>query len=134
MSPQGRREAGSGRRPETSGGPETPVGPGDPPGPPGTPVRDPGAQPERTWFAWRRTTLAFAVAAALAARSALRDATAVPVLAACLGALAWLALLVTAHRRIGALSGTRPAAMGAREVGGVLVPVLVLIIVGVMTL
>ncbi|WP_405803123.1 DUF202 domain-containing protein [Streptomyces sp. NBC_01187] len=101
---------------------------------PGDPVRDPGAQPERTWFAWRRTTLAFAVAAALAARSALRDGTTVAVLAACLGALAWLAMLMTAHRRIGALSSARPAAMGARELGGVLLPVLVLIVVGVMTL
>ena len=136
MSPRGRGETESGHGPAGPGGPEAPGGPSGPDTPDrSVPLgRDPGAQPERTWFAWRRTTLTFAVAVALAARSTLRDGTAATVLAACVGALAWLALLVTAHRRIGALSVPRPAAMGARELGGVLLPVLVLIVVGVMTL
>lgn len=65
----------------------------------------PGAQPERTRLAWRRTTLAFTVAAALAVRSAIYDPGPVAYGAAALGALAWLGFLVVAHRRIGALTG-----------------------------
>lgn len=103
-------------------------------GTPGRPARDPGAQPERTWFAWRRTTLTYAVAVALAVRVAVVEGSALAVLAAALGALAWLGLLLTAHRRIRRLSEARPAAMGATEVRGTLASLLVLIGVGVMLL
>lgn len=69
-------------------------------------TRDPGVQPERTRLAWRRTTLSFAVAAALAVRSVLaRDAGPAAYTAAALGALSWLLLLRLAHRRIRALTG-----------------------------
>lgn len=71
--------------------------------------RDPGAQPERTRLAWRRTTLAFAVAAALAVRSALYRGGPTGYAAAALGALAWLAFLLVAHRRIRSLADGRPA-------------------------
>jgi uncharacterized membrane protein YidH (DUF202 family) len=67
--------------------------------------RDRGAQPERTRLAWRRTTLAFAVAAALGVRSVLdgvRGPSAYAV--AALGALVWLAFLAVAHRRIRTLA------------------------------
>ncbi len=75
-------------------------------------TREPGAQPERTRLAWRRTTLSFAVAAALAVRSVLaRDAGPAAYVAAALGVLGWLALLRLAHHRIRALSG--PAAAGS---------------------
>ncbi|MDJ1134400.1 DUF202 domain-containing protein [Streptomyces iconiensis] len=96
--------------------------------------RDPGAQPERTRLAWRRTTLTCAVAVALAVRVAVVRGTAVAVLAAALGALAWLALLLGAHRRIGRLAETQPVTMGAAEVRGTLICLLVLIGVGVMLL
>jgi hypothetical protein len=70
----------------------------------------PGAQPERTRLAWRRTTLAFAVAAALAVRGALYHPSPAAYGAAALGALTWLGFLVVAHRRIRALS--RPGVSG----------------------
>lgn len=98
------------------------------------PARDPGAQPERTWFAWRRTTLTYAVAVALAARVAIVEGSALAVMAAALGALAWLGLLVTAHRRIRGLAQARPAVMGTAEVRGTLASLLVLVLVGVMLL
>ncbi|WP_129838760.1 DUF202 domain-containing protein [Streptomyces sp. RFCAC02] len=72
--------------------------------PPPTP---PGAQPERTRLAWRRTTLAFAVVVALAAREALRTGRGwVP---AALAALLWVGFLALAHRRLLALTARRPA-------------------------
>ncbi|MFE0765019.1 DUF202 domain-containing protein [Streptomyces smyrnaeus] len=98
------------------------------------PPRDPGAQPERTWLAWRRTTLTCAVSVALTARVALEDPSSIAVVAACLGALAWVALLLTAHRRIGGLARPRPGTMGAAETMGTLVCVLVLVGVGGMML
>ncbi|MEE1929224.1 DUF202 domain-containing protein [Streptomyces sp. TRM 70351] len=75
-------------------------------------ARDAGAQPERTRLAWRRTTLAYAVACALFARQVLAREDAGPavsaaVLAAGLGAglvLAWLA-----RRRGHGLTAPRPA-------------------------
>ncbi|GGS96921.1 hypothetical protein GCM10010240_32740 [Streptomyces griseoviridis] len=95
--------------------------PGSPPPARGarTPVpgRDPGLQPERTRLAWRRTTLSGAVAAVLAAKTALqRDASAVSVLAGSLTCVLWLGLLFLAHRRITAVAASpRPAALGPRH-------------------
>lgn len=65
---------------------------------------DGGAQPERTRLAWRRTTLAFAVATALGIRSVL-DGSGGPAAyaVAALTALLWLVFLAVAHRRIHAL-------------------------------
>jgi hypothetical protein len=77
--------------------------------------RENGAQPERTRLAWRRTTLSFAVAAALAVRSVLsRDAGPAAYTAAAVGVLGWLVLLRLAHRRIRALSGPSPAGSDGR--------------------
>lgn len=70
----------------------------------------PGAQPERTRLAWRRTTLTFAMANALAMRSALQDPGPVAYGAAALGVLAWLGFLMVAHHRIRALTDRAPAA------------------------
>ncbi|MER7817619.1 DUF202 domain-containing protein [Streptomyces sp. NPDC096153] len=75
-----------------------------------TPVRDPGLQPERTRLAWRRTTLAFTVAAVLAVRQVVRDGsvTAGDVVAFALSALVWLGFLAVAHRRIRTMAARRP--------------------------
>lgn len=85
-------------------------------------ARERGAQPERTRLAWRRTTLTFALVVVLAVRDLVvtedgRSGTAV--IAVALGALAWVAFLVLAHRRIRALaSGERPpVATGATMLG-----------------
>jgi uncharacterized membrane protein YidH (DUF202 family) len=80
------------------------------------PGRDPGLQPERTWLAWRRTTLACTVAAVLAVRRALRGGpspTGVAVGAVCL--LLWLGFLLLAHHRIHALAAGRPPALAPRH-------------------
>ncbi|MEU1055990.1 DUF202 domain-containing protein [Streptomyces sp. NPDC005876] len=76
--------------------------------------RDPGLQPERTRLAWRRTTLAGAVAAVLATKAALHGpgASAVTVAAGALCCVLWLGVLRLAHRRIRALAATgRPPAL-----------------------
>lgn len=100
-------------------GPQPPTGPDDPDA--REPVshepvsRDPGLQPERTRLAWRRTTLACAVAASLAARQALHNGTGpVSVLCAVFAALAWLAFLAVAARRIRAMTAPRPPALSPR--------------------
>ncbi|MGW7354985.1 DUF202 domain-containing protein [Streptomyces sp. Z26] len=75
--------------------------------------RDRGAQPERTRLAWRRTTLAFAVAGALGVRSVLDGARGPSAYAvAATSALVWLCFLAVAHRRIHTLSAD-PAGPGA---------------------
>jgi Domain of unknown function (DUF202) len=85
------------------------------PGPEGPWQRDPGLQPERTRLAWRRTTLACAVAASLAVRQALHNGTGpVSLLCAALAALAWLGFLGVAGRRIRALAAPRPPALSPR--------------------
>lgn len=98
---------------------------------------DPAAQPERTRFAWRRTTLTFAVAVALAVREALYGSSGVSATeaaAAAFGALAWLAFLVLAHRRIAAMEADRPAAMGAAAVAAAALCTLAVATVGVVLL
>ncbi|MEW2087520.1 DUF202 domain-containing protein [Streptomyces sp. NPDC005283] len=80
------------------------------------PERDPGLQPERTRLAWRRTTLAFTVAAVLAARQAAGgDLGTAGFMAVACSALVWLGFLRVAHRRVHALgTGPRPQALPGR--------------------
>ncbi len=73
-------------------------------------ARDPGAQPERTRLAWRRTTLTFTLVVVLAARKLVVSDDGVPslaVVAVALEALLWVSFLVLAHRRIRALADDR---------------------------
>ncbi|MEV0963652.1 MULTISPECIES: DUF202 domain-containing protein [unclassified Streptomyces] len=75
-------------------------------------MRDPGLQPERTRLAWRRTTLAFTVAAVLAVRQVVQHGSvaAGDVVAFALSAAVWLGFLAVAHRRIRAMALLRPPA------------------------
>ncbi|MEV0980225.1 MULTISPECIES: DUF202 domain-containing protein [unclassified Streptomyces] len=78
--------------------------------------RDPGLQPERTRLAWRRTTLAWTVAAVLAVKAAAHGGTsAAGVVAGALCCVLWVAFLLVAHHRIRLLAATgRPRPMPAR--------------------
>lgn len=99
--------------------------------------RDTGAQPERTRFAWRRSTLTFAVAVALGVRHALYGSGGVSpteALAAVAGVLAWLAFLVLAHRRIAAMEAEHPPPMNNAVVLLAGLCILALVMVGVMLL
>ncbi|MGW3955050.1 DUF202 domain-containing protein [Streptomyces sp. NPDC004752] len=79
--------------------------------------RDPGLQPERTRLAWRRTTLAYAVATVLALRTALHGgATPVGILVCALCCGLWLGFLRVAHHRVRTLATTaRPAPLTPRH-------------------
>ncbi|QKV95825.1 DUF202 domain-containing protein [Streptomyces sp. NA02950] len=83
--------------------------------PGGSGTRDPGLQPERTRLAWRRTTLACAVAASLAGRQTVSSGTGpLPLLGLALAVLAWLTFLGVAHRRIRTMDAPRPPALSPR--------------------
>jgi uncharacterized membrane protein YidH (DUF202 family) len=64
---------------------------------------DPGLQPERTALAWRRTSLAIAAAAVVAARIMPELLGTWALIPAGIGVLAAMTLLVLAHRRHTAL-------------------------------
>ncbi|RKN05411.1 DUF202 domain-containing protein [Streptomyces radicis] len=84
-------------------------------------ARDPGAQPERTRLAWRRTTLSFALVIVLAGRGLVvgeARGRAVGGVAVALMALLWVGVLALAHRRLRALTSPRPAAPDAATVLG----------------
>ncbi|MEU4096921.1 DUF202 domain-containing protein [Streptomyces sp. NPDC026673] len=99
--------------------------------PAGDPPRDPGLQPERTRLAWRRTTLAFAVAALLAGReAALHGVSPAWLLGLALCAAAWLAFTAAAQRRIGALDAGRPAPLSPRAAAWAVACVLALAAAG----
>ncbi|GAA2080400.1 hypothetical protein GCM10009801_38660 [Streptomyces albiaxialis] len=103
---------------------------------PARPLRDPGAQPERTRLAWRRTTLTYVVSVGLALRTVVAgDTGALALTGVALAALSWLAFLAVAHRRIQEL-GTRetPRALRVGEMRATLACVLLLVAVGVMLL
>ncbi|MDX2853660.1 DUF202 domain-containing protein [Actinacidiphila glaucinigra] len=99
--------------------------------PGGDSPRDPGLQPERTRLAWRRTTLAFAVAALLAGREAvLHGVSPAGLLGLSLCASAWLAFTVLTQRRIAALGSAQPSAMAGGTAAGAVLCVLVLAVAG----
>ncbi|OEU89307.1 hypothetical protein DB35_20185 [Streptomyces abyssalis] len=106
-------------------------------GAPDSRTGDPAAQPERTRFAWRRTTLTFAVAVALSVREAVYGGGGVSATeagAAAAGVLAWLLFLVLAHRRITDMRADRPAGMGPGAVRAAALCTLAMATVGVVLL
>lgn len=71
---------------------------------------DRGQQAERTRLAWRRTTLAATVVALLGVSRVLSGGIRLTEVAgAALSTLAWLAIVVVAHQRIGALTAPSTA-------------------------
>ncbi|AUH43843.1 DUF202 domain-containing protein [Streptomyces sp. CMB-StM0423] len=75
-------------------------------------ARDPGAQPERTRLAWRRTTLAFAVVVVLELRRVVVEGGSAGGYAGLSLALCtWLVFLTVGQRRINQLAAAAPAAM-----------------------
>jgi hypothetical protein len=99
--------------------------------PGGDTPRDPGLQPERTRLAWRRTTLAFAVATLLAGREAvLHGVSPAGLVGLSLCAGAWLAFTVTAQRRITALGTRRPGALRPAWASWAVLYILVLAVAG----
>lgn len=75
-------------------------------------ARDPAAQPERTRFAWRRTTLAFAVVVVLEMRRVLVEGGSPGGYAGLSLALCtWLVFLAAGQRRIDQLAAAAPSAM-----------------------
>ncbi|NLU69007.1 DUF202 domain-containing protein [Streptomyces sp. HNM0574] len=83
-----------------------------PPGAGGAPERDPGAQPERTRLAWRRTTLTFVVSIGLAIRTVVTEGGGTfHVLTLAVGVLAWLGFLAVGHRRISRMDAAEPPPM-----------------------
>ncbi|MGW3241343.1 DUF202 domain-containing protein [Streptomyces sp. NPDC001070] len=101
--------------------------------PAGGAPRDPGLQPERTRLAWRRTTLAFAVAALLAGREAvLHGVSPAGLLGLALCAAVWLAFTAAAQRRIAALDTARPAVMSPRAAAWAVACVLALATAGML--
>ncbi|MBL1099748.1 DUF202 domain-containing protein [Streptomyces coffeae] len=104
-------------------------------GPVGNGTRDPGLQPERTRLAWRRTTLACAVAASLAGRQTLASGIGpIPLLGLALTVLAWLTFLGLAHRRIRTLYVPRPPALSPRAAVVAVACVLAMAVFGSATL
>jgi uncharacterized membrane protein YidH (DUF202 family) len=94
--------------------------------------RDPGAQPERTRLAWRRTTLTYAVALGLCVRRLLGgDPDAVTGAAVAVGGLTLLVFLAVAHLRIAGMAASRPRAMTPGIVGAAAMCTLVMALAGV---
>ncbi|WP_413798470.1 DUF202 domain-containing protein [Streptomyces iranensis] len=97
--------------------------------------RDPGLQPERTRLAWRRTTLACAVAASLAGRQTLHSGIdPAPLVILALVVLAWLAFLALAHHRIRAMHAPRPPALSPRAAAAAVACTVALAALGAATL
>jgi len=97
--------------------------------------RDPGAQPERTRLAWRRTTLTFAVAVGLGVRRLLYgDGTATALAAMAVAVLAWLAFLAVAHARISGMTAREPAGMTAGAVRAAALCTLAMVAAGLVML
>ncbi|MGK5500267.1 DUF202 domain-containing protein [Streptomyces sp. URMC 125] len=99
----------------------------------GGPARDPAAQPERTRLAWRRTVLASAVVAVLAARRAAHGAGDA-VWWAAVSAAAWVALAASAARRSRELAVPRPVPLGVSGALSAVICTLAVPICGVVVL
>ncbi|GAA1627608.1 DUF202 domain-containing protein [Catellatospora bangladeshensis] len=93
---------------------------------------DPGAQPERTRLAWRRTVLAATACALLLFRLAFeRGLDPAGAVGLALGLLCWLAMLTLAHRRIKEMARPRPAGV-ARLLAAVAVSCIAVALLGVL--